>query len=91
MGDGSWVKKAAAIFPWVVAMGILLALGFLFIGVFINVQIGRCVDSVAETRIEGTCTNGPALGVPGAWIWGAASVLALSYCGYRIIRAVRGQ
>ncbi|GAA3693730.1 hypothetical protein GCM10023081_33860 [Arthrobacter ginkgonis] len=87
MGDGSWVKKAAAIFPWAVAMMLILALSILFSGA----QIGQCAEYVAETGIEGDCTIGPALNLPGAWIWGAASVVALSYCGYRILRAGRGQ
>ena len=86
MGDGSWVKVAAAIFPWAAAIVIVLALGLIFLGV----RIG-CVDYVAESGMEGTCTSGSAIGVPGAWFFGAASAIALSYCGYRIIRAGRGQ
>jgi hypothetical protein len=83
MSDASQ-GRTASWWPWIAVIVGLVALNTFLLGT----QTGVCTDYTAE-GLEGTCTIGPAIGVPAMWIVGVMSILAVAYCIRRIVRIRR--
>ena len=70
--------------PWAAAILLTVAGNLVLLGS----QGGECFDYVVESGATSTCTNGPALGIPGMWLSGIVSVLAVIYFVWRLVRAI---
>jgi hypothetical protein len=57
--------------------------------ILMGTSVGQCADYTAESGAESTCTSGPVLGLAGTWVLGAVSVLAIAYCGRRLVHRSR--
>lgn len=72
--------------PWILAIVLILSANVLAVGF----QVGRCVDYAEGSGRHSYCSSEPALGIPGTWVVGIVSALAVAYCGYRLIHFQRG-
>lgn len=86
MNEQYWQPPRARRRPWVV---LLVAAVLLPIGAFM-MQTGQCVDMVAGAG-ESSCTSGPSIGWPGAWLLAAAGAITLVFSVVRLVRLSRQQ
>lgn len=50
-----------------------------------GLRTGQCVDYVSGSAGQSSCTSGPAMGVPGAWVLGVVGGLFVAYALYRAL------
>jgi hypothetical protein len=62
---------------------ILIALDVVLL---LGLQRGECIDFIAESGAQSTCTTGPE---PEAWFLVALSMLPIFYCVRRLLRSGR--
>ena len=63
------------------AVLVTLAVALLVFGL----RTGQCVDYVSGSAGQSSCTSGPAMGVPGAWVLGVGGGLFVAYALYRAL------
>ncbi len=80
-------RRPAGAAHWVLLILLAAVVDLLVLGS----RAGSCLDAAEGSGAASSCTSGPAIGLPGAWVVGVLSVLVAAYAVFRLVGALRGR